>query len=134
MASSASVASSPSEELLPGLVLLPSVSKLGVVVTERALSGVALLPRLASSPKRGIVVAERVPSGVALLPSVHRAVWRCCPILASSSSLLSSTTRRQQNDVSWVLDLGVGGTRKGNKYLLGGNNEWPGALSMVGKA
>ena len=45
------------------------VTKLGVVVTKRAPSGVALSPRLASSPEGAVVVAERVPSGVALLPS-----------------------------------------------------------------
>ena len=42
------------------------VTELGVVVTERAPSGVALSPRLASSPKRAVVVAERAPSGTAL--------------------------------------------------------------------
>ncbi len=51
------------------MVLSPSISKLGVVVTECALSGVALLLRLMLSPERGIVVAEHAPSGVALLPS-----------------------------------------------------------------
>ena len=56
-------------ELLPSMVLLPSVAELGVVVTKRAPSGVALLPRLALSPELGIVVAERAPSCMALLPS-----------------------------------------------------------------
>ncbi len=69
MASLASVASLPSVESLPSLVLLPSVSERGVVVTERAPSGMALSPRLASSPKRGVVVSEHAPSGVALSPS-----------------------------------------------------------------
>jgi hypothetical protein len=45
------------------------VTELGVVVTEHAPSGVALLPRLASSPERAVVVAERAPSGTALLLS-----------------------------------------------------------------
>ncbi len=45
------------------------VTKLGVVITERAPSSVALSPRLASSPERAVVVAERVPSGTALLLS-----------------------------------------------------------------
>ncbi len=58
-----------SVELSQSLVLLPSVFELGNVVTERAPSGVALLPRLASSPERGIIVAKRASSGVALLPS-----------------------------------------------------------------
>ena len=41
----------------------------GVVVTERAPSGVASSPRLASSPERAVVVAERAPSGTASLLS-----------------------------------------------------------------
>ena len=41
------------------------VTELGVVVTERAPSGVASSPRLASSPERAVVVAERAPSGTA---------------------------------------------------------------------
>jgi hypothetical protein len=53
---------------LPSLVLLPSVSKLGVVVPERAPNSVALLPRLVSSPERGSIVAKHVPSGVASSP------------------------------------------------------------------
>ena len=70
VASLPSVASSAqSVESLPSLVLLPSVSELGVVVIESASSGVALSPRLASSPKHGAVVAKHAPSGVALSPS-----------------------------------------------------------------
>ena len=56
-------------ESLPSLVLSWSVSELGVVVTERAASGVMLSPRLALSPKGAVVVAERAPSSVVLLPS-----------------------------------------------------------------
>ena len=51
------------------MVLLPSIFKLGVVVTKCVPSGVALLPRLASSPEHGVVVAKRAPSGVASLLS-----------------------------------------------------------------
>ena len=51
------------------MVLLPSVFKLGAIITERAPSGVALLPRLASSPERGVVVTEHAPSGSALSQS-----------------------------------------------------------------
>ena len=40
-----------------------------VVIAIIVSSGVALSPRLASSPEGAVVVAERVPSGVALLPS-----------------------------------------------------------------
>ena len=58
VASSASVALLPSVELSPSLVLSPSISELGVVVTERVPSGVALSPRLASSPKRAVVGAR----------------------------------------------------------------------------
>jgi hypothetical protein len=59
---------SPRVELLPSLVLSPSVSKLGVIVTERVPSSVALSPRLASSPEHAIVVTKCAPSGVALSP------------------------------------------------------------------
>ncbi len=45
------------------------VTELGVVVTERAPSGVASSPRLVSSPEHAVVVAERAPIGMALLPS-----------------------------------------------------------------
>ena len=61
----ASVVLLPSAESLPSLVLSPSVSELGVVITERAPSGVASLPRLALSPKRGVVVAKHAPRGAA---------------------------------------------------------------------
>ena len=67
VASSVSVALLPSVELSPSLVLSPSVSKLGVVVTERAPSGVALSPRLASSSKHSIAVAKPALSVLALL-------------------------------------------------------------------
>ena len=69
VASLVSVASSPSMELLPSLVLSPSVSELGVVVTKHAPSGMASSPRLALSPERAVVVAKLVLSGVASLPS-----------------------------------------------------------------
>jgi hypothetical protein len=69
VASSASVVTSPSVKLLPSLVLSPSVSELGVIITKHAPSGVASLPRLASSPEHGVVIAEHAPSGVALSPS-----------------------------------------------------------------
>jgi hypothetical protein len=52
---------------IPGVGVI--VAKLGVVVTERAPSGMASLPRLALSPKRSVVVAERLPSGMASLRS-----------------------------------------------------------------
>jgi hypothetical protein len=58
-----------SVELPPSLVLLLRVSELGVIVTPCALSGMASLPRLASSSERGVVVAERAPSGVVLSSS-----------------------------------------------------------------
>ena len=45
------------------------VTELGVIITERVPSGVASLPRLASSPEHATIVAERAPSGVALSPS-----------------------------------------------------------------
>ena len=45
------------------------VTKLGIVVTKRAPSGVASLPRMASSPECGVIAVKRAPSGVALLPS-----------------------------------------------------------------
>ena len=60
--------SSQSVESSPSLVLLPSISKLGVVIIKRAPSGVALLPRLAPSHERG-VITKRAPSCVASLPS-----------------------------------------------------------------
>ena len=44
------------------------VTELGVVVNERAPSGVSSLPRLVSSPKRAVVVTERAPSGVVSSP------------------------------------------------------------------
>ena len=79
VASSASVALPPSVESLPSLVLSPSVSKLGVIVTERAPSGVALLPRLASSPKCGVVVAKHAPRGAAMEQcGVVSRVWPRC--------------------------------------------------------
>ena len=55
------------------------------------------------------------PSVALLSPSMRRAVWRCCravwrccPSVALSSLLLPLTTGGQRNDVSLVLDLGVG--------------------------
>ena len=48
------------------MVLSPSISELGVVVTKRAPSSVASSLRLALSPERGIVVAEHVPRGAAM--------------------------------------------------------------------
>jgi hypothetical protein len=65
-----SVASLPSmASSSQSVELSPSISELSIVVTERALSCVASLPRLASSPERGVVLTERAPSGVALLLS-----------------------------------------------------------------
>ncbi len=52
---------------------MPSVSELGVVITEHAPSGVASSPRLALSPKHGVVVAEHALSGVASLLSIRQA-------------------------------------------------------------
>ena len=43
----------------------PSNSELGVIVTERAPSSVALLLRLALSPEHAVIGAERAPSGMA---------------------------------------------------------------------
>jgi hypothetical protein len=57
-------------ELLPSLVLLSSLSKLGVVVTEHAPSSVALFPKLALSPELGVTVAKRALSRVTLLPNL----------------------------------------------------------------
>jgi hypothetical protein len=51
------------------VVLSPSVSELGVVITKRVPSGVASLPRLVFSPKHGVVVAECAQRGVVLLPT-----------------------------------------------------------------
>ena len=58
-----------SVESSQSLVLSPSISELGVVVTKRAPSGMALSPRLALSPERRVVVTEHAPSGVASLLS-----------------------------------------------------------------
>ena len=73
----------------------------------------------------------RCHPSVALLPPIMRravwrhcqaawhccqAAWRRCLSLALSSLLLPSTTGGQQNNVSWVLDLGLGVTRRENKH------------------
>ncbi len=101
----------------------------GVVVTERAPSGVASSPRLASSPERAVVVAECAPSITAsLLSGVVSSPER--GVVAIVAAIVDGATTKR----CFVLNLGVGVTRIGNKYLLGGENEWPGVLSMAGKA
>ena len=50
------------------LGVVPEHGVVADVVTKRAPSSVALLPRLALSPEHGLVITEHALSGVALLP------------------------------------------------------------------
>jgi hypothetical protein len=43
---------------------------------------------------------------------------------------LANSTKHHKSNKSIVMGV----HQRGNKYLLGGENEWPGALSMAGKA
>ena len=119
---SASVASLPSVELLPSLVLVSSSPSVCQAAWHRRQDWRChpSVPMLSLSVRQA---AWRC----------RRGAWRCRPSVALSSSLLPLTTGRQQNDVSWVLDLGVGVTQRENN-LLGGDDEWSGVLSMAGKA
>ena len=89
------MASLPSVELLPTLMLLLSVSELGVVVTEHAPRGVALSRGLESSPEHAVVVTERAPSGVAPLPGVRRACTKQCGVIAKWHGVIARAWHRR---------------------------------------
>ncbi len=104
------------------------VIELGVIVTKRAPSSVASLPRLASSPKRGVIVTERAPSGVVLLPSGVVSLPSGVALLPKRGVAIivaaindGATTKQCFVGVGSASRLGV--TQRGSKYLLGGNNE-----------